>query len=210
MFLTSPISSTIIEDIEAKCKVGQASIIYFYLDFRCDKKRHSNDVIPSLITQLSNRSDARSDVPSRLYLAHDDGRRQPSDTLLMQCLKEMLALPNQPPIYLIIDALDECPTSPGIPSPRGSVLQFVKQLVELHLPNLRICVTSRPEVDIRQVIEPLTSLRISLHDQRGQKKDIENYVRSVVYSDSEPRMKRWRKEDKELVVKTLSERAEGM
>jgi hypothetical protein len=51
---------------------------------------------------------------------------------------------------------------------------------------------------------------VSLHEQSGQKKDIENYVRSVVYSDLEPIMRRWRKEDKYLVVETLSERADGM
>jgi hypothetical protein len=51
---------------------------------------------------------------------------------------------------------------------------------------------------------------VSLHDQSGQKKDIEDYVRSVVYSNSEPIMRGWRKEDKELVIETLSERADGM
>jgi hypothetical protein len=38
--------------------------------------------------------------------------------------------------------------------------------------------------------------------------DIADYVRSVVYSDSN--MRRWRDEDKELVIETLSERADGM
>jgi len=32
----------------------------------------------------------------------------------------------------------------------------------------------------------------------------------VVYSNSETIMRRWRTEDKELVVKVLSERADGM
>jgi len=86
----------------------------------------------------------------------------------------------------------------------------VKELVDLHLPNLHICVTGRPEIDVREVLEPLTSRRVSLHDQSGQKKDIEDYVRSVVYSDSEPVMRRWRKEDKDLVIETLTERADGM
>jgi hypothetical protein len=85
----------------------------------------------------------------------------------------------------------------------------VKELVDLH-PQLHICVTSRPEVDIRDVLESLTSRRVSLHDQNGQKKDIEDYVRSVVYSDSEPIMRRWKKEDKELVIDTLSTQADGM
>jgi hypothetical protein len=122
----------------------------------------------------------------------------------------MLTLPDQCPIYLIMDALDECSNLSEIPSPRNRVLQLVKELVNLHVPNLHICVTSRPEVDIRDVLEPLTSHRVSLHDQSGQQKDIENYVRSVVYSDSEPIMRRWRKEDKEHVIEVLSKLADGM
>jgi hypothetical protein len=122
----------------------------------------------------------------------------------------MLTLPDQLPIYLIMDALDECSNDSGIPSPRDQVLQLVKELVELHVPDLHICVTSRPEVDIRDVLEPLTSRRVSLHDQSGQKEDIVDYVRSIVYSNSEPIMRRWRKEDKDLVIEMLSERADGM
>jgi hypothetical protein len=122
----------------------------------------------------------------------------------------MLTFPDQCPIYLIMDALDESPNTSGIPSPREKVLQLLKDLVDLSFPNLHICVTSRPEFDIRSVLEPLTSRRVSLHDQSGQKEDIAEYVRSVVYSDSEQIMRRWRTDDKELVVKTLSERADGM
>jgi hypothetical protein len=35
-------------------------------------------------------------------------------------------------------------------------------------------------------------------------------MKSVVYSNLEPIMRRWRRADKELVVKVLSERADGM
>ena len=122
----------------------------------------------------------------------------------------MLSLPDQGPIYLIMDALDESPTTSGIPSTRERVLQLLKELVKLDLPKLHIFVTSRPEIDIRNAIEPLTSLRVSLHDQTGQKEDIADYVRSIVYSDLDTNMKRWKKEDKEFVVKTLAERSDGM
>jgi hypothetical protein len=69
-----------------------------------------------------------------------------------------------------------------------------------------MCVTSRPEIDIPYAVEPSVSHQICLHDQSGQKKDIADYVRSVVYSSSEPFM-RWKTEDKEHVIKTLSKRA---
>ena len=183
---------------------------YFYFDFRDLDKQRLRDLVPCLLTQLSSRSDLRFDILSRLYSDHDNGTLQPSDDTLIRCLKDMFTLPDQCPTYLIMDALDECSDINGIPSPRKRVLQLVKELVDLHVPNLHICVTSRPEVDIRDVLEPVTSLQVSLHDQRGQKKDIEDYVRSVVYSTSEPIMRRWKDEDKEHVIKTLCERADGM
>jgi NACHT domain len=206
----SSVSSTVIQDIRAMCKAGNALMAYFYFDFRDANKQGLRDLVCSLLTQLSAHSAPHCDILSNLYLAHDKGKIQPSDSDLAKCLKEILTLPNQHPTYLIVDALDESPNSPGIPSPRQRMLQFVTELVEIGVPNLHICVTSRPEIDIRKVLEPLTSLRVSLHDQSGQKEDIADYVRSVVYSNSEQIMGRWRTEDKELVIKTLSERANGM
>jgi hypothetical protein len=206
----SLISSTVIQDIEALCDAGQASMAYFYFDFRNAKKQSLPDLLPSLLTQLSARSSPRCDILSELYSIHNNGTKQPSDIVLTKCLEDMLSLPDQRPVYLIMDALDESPITSGIPTARERVLQLLKELVDLGLPNLHICVTSRPEIDIRNAIEPLTSLRVSLHDQTGQKEDIADYVRSIVYSNSDTNMKRWKKEDKEIVVKTLAERADGM
>ena len=183
---------------------------YFYFDFRNANKQGLRDLLTSLLNQLSACSGPCFDILSDLYLAHDNGNNQPSDMSLAECLKKVVSIPDQPPIHLIIDALDESPNRSGISSPREMVLQLVKELVNLSLPNLHICVTSRPELDIRNAIESLTSRQVSLHDQSGQKEDIEDYVRSVVYSDSQHIMKRWRTEDKELVIQTLSERANGM
>ena len=206
----SSVSSTVIQDIEAVCKATNATMVYFYFDFRDANKQGLRDLLSSLLTQLSACSDSRCDILSKLYFDYDEGDKQPSDGVLAKCLKDMLTLPDQRPTYLIIDALDESPNTSGIPSPRETVLQLLEELVNLLLPNLHICVTSRPEIDIRNVLEPLTSLRVSLHDESGQKKDISDYVRSVVYSDSEQIMRRWKMEDKELVIRTLSERADGM
>ena len=206
----SSASSTIIQDIQVMSDANQASMAYFYFDFRDISKQHWRDLVPSLLIQLSARSGPRCDILSHFYSDHDSGARQPTDDTLTRCLKEMLTFPDERPVYLIMDALDECSNISGIPSPRDQVLQLLKELVNLHVPHLHICVTSRPEVDIRDVLFPLSSHRVSLHDQSGQKKDIEDYVKSVVYSDSEPIMRRWRKEDKDLVIETLSEQADGM
>jgi hypothetical protein len=149
-------------------------------------------------------------VLHKFYSAHRDGKQQPSIGALTQCVEDMLKVPEELPIYLVIDAIDECPNTSGVPSSRDQVLALVKRYVGLKLPNLHLCVTSRPEADIRTFLEPLTSTSntISLHDEGGQKKDIVEFVTSVVRTDKN--MQRWREEDKELVINTLSERAEGM
>jgi hypothetical protein len=122
----------------------------------------------------------------------------------------MLKLPGQVPIFIILDALDECPNSTGTPSARELILDFVENLVASNHPNLFICTTSRPEQDIQSVLNPLTSARrrVSLHEEHGQREDINRYVRSFVCGDKT--MQRWREEDKELVINTLSNRANGM
>ncbi len=202
-------SSTIIQDIKAMCDAGQASMAYFYFDFRDINKQHWRDLVPSLLTQLSTQSDSCCDILAWYYSNGSDAE-QVDDESLKRCLIEMLTLSDQRPIYLIMDALDECSNLSGIPTPRGRVLQLVKELIDLQIPTLRICVTSRPEFEIRDVLEPLTSLKVSLHDQSGQKQDIMDYVKSVVYSNSESYMRRWKEEDKEFVIANLVKRADGM
>jgi len=123
-------------------------------------------------------------------------------------MKDMLGLPGQGPIYIIIDAVDECPNFPGRPSARDDVLDLIEELVDLKLRNLHLYVASRLEMDIRTVFEPLTTLKISLHDESGQKEDIVKYIESVVCSDRS--MRRWKEEDKLLVVNTLSGKSDGM
>ena len=187
---------------------GRALMAYFYFDFRDVDKQKLCNVLPSLLVQFSARSDACCDKLSQLYSAHDRGVQKPSDRAMAECLKQMLTLEGQAPIYIILDALDECPVTSSIPSPREEILELVESLVQLHLPNLHICVTSRPEPDIQIVLERLTERLVSLHDESGQSEDIVNYVTSFVHSDR--RMGRWREEDKDLVIKTLSEKADTM
>ncbi|KAH9974187.1 hypothetical protein BJV74DRAFT_782557 [Russula compacta] len=201
-------ASWIIRNIQGIREAESAHIAYFFFDFKDAGKQDVRALLSSLVIQLSNQSDHFCDVLFRYHSTHQSGSQIPSDPTLIQCLEDMLRVPGQVPIYIIIDALDECPNMRGMPTPREWVLDLVEELVSLKLPNLRLCVTSRPEVDIRTCIEPLTHNQISLHDQYGQKKDIVDYVCSVVYSDRN--MRRWREEDKKMVIETLSERANGM
>ena len=187
---------------------GLATMAYYYFDFRDVKKQDSYGLLSSLISRLSAESDSCFNILSQLYLDNTRGVQKPDLDALKSCLTDMLSLPGQSPIYIIIDGVDECPNSSGTPSAREEVLELIEELVVLKLPNLHLCVASRPEIDIRQVLEPLTSLQISLHDETGQKEDIITYIKSVVRSDR--RMRKWREEDQNLVIDTLSQNADGM
>jgi hypothetical protein len=203
-------SSAIIQDVGRISNAGLASMAYFYFDFKDTRKQDARALLTSLVIQLSDQSDSFCDILLNLYSAHRDGSQQPTDRALAQSLKEMITSAGQFPIYLIIDALDECPDTFGLQSSREKVLELVEDLLKLHNSNLRLCITSRPEIDIRTSLEQWTSESccMSLHEESGQKRDIVDYIRSVVYSDK--KMKRWRAEDKELVIETLSDRADGM
>ncbi|KAH9164371.1 hypothetical protein EDB89DRAFT_2233963 [Lactarius sanguifluus] len=206
----SVICSSVVQDIMAVCEAGSAIMAYFYFDFRDLKKQTRHDLLLSLVFQLSTRSSPCCDVLHHVYKTHEDGTRQPSDDTLKECLKEMLRLLGHGPTFVVLDALDECPDSPGIPYPRHEVLELVRELVDLDLQGLHICATSRPEVDIRAVLEPLASRSVSLHNQTGQQTDIADYVRNVVNLSPSTEMRRWRADDRNLVIKTLTERADGM
>jgi len=189
------------------CASGQASLGFFYCDFREDQKKDGRGLLSSLLVQLCGQSDTYYDALLKFYLARDKGSRHASDSELAQCLKHALELSDQVTVYVIIDALDECPKA-GLPSPREQVLELVKELVKSQIPNLRICVTSRPEADIEPVLHPLAFRSVSLHGENGQVQDIAEYVKFVVETD--PMMQKWREEDRKHVVEVLTRKADGM
>ena len=201
-------SSAIIEDIRALQKSGLASLAFFYFDFREDQKKDLRGLVSSLLVQLCDQSDAYATILSNFYAAHGRGSQHASDGELMSCLEDVLKLQGHATVYTIIDALDECPITTSLPSPRDKVLDLVEDLVNLEIPNLRICVTSRPEADILSVLEPLAFRSVSLHGENGQVKDIAEYVRSVVHTNRD--MRRWKATDKQLVIDELVKKANGM
>ena len=201
-------SSTIIEEIDAMRKSGLASLAVFYYDFREDQKKDRRGLLSSVLVQLCRQSDSYCDILSEFYLDHEKGSRQPSDDALVGCLRTIVELTRQAPIFLIVDGLDECPNTLALSSPRQKVLILLEDLIDSHHPNLRICVTSRPEADIKDVLEPKSFHSVSLHDEKGQKEDIKNYIKWVISTNRN--MRKWKVEHKEHVIDVLVERADGM
>jgi hypothetical protein len=189
-------------------RTGLASLAFFYCDFRDDRKRDLRGLVSSLLVQLCHQSNTYCDMVTKLYSEHTEGSRYPSDDALVLCLKRILKLAGQAPIFLIVDALDECLITSDFPSPRKKVLTLVKQLMISRFPNLRICVTSRSEIDVRIVLEPLSFCSVSLNDESRHGEDIVSYIKSVVHTD--PILRAWGATDKELLIDVLARKADGV
>ena len=189
-------------------KCGLAFLAFFYHDFREDQKRDLRGLLSSVLFQFCDQSDSYYDILSKFYSTHRYGAQSPSDDALVRCLEDITKVPGQAPIFLIVDALDECSNTSPMPSHREKALTLIEKLIDWQLPNLWICVTSRPEVDIKGILGPLTFRSISLEDERGQMEDIENYIKSVVEKDR--RNRRWTAQDKQLVIDVLTRAADGM
>ena len=189
-------------------KDGIASLAFFYCDFREKEKTGLRGLLSSLLAQLCHQSDPYCDTISKFYSKHAEGLRSPSDDALVDCLTDLLNLPGLAPVYIILDALDECPNTSAVPSPRDEVLNFLELLIKSEFPNLRICVTSRPEADIKDAFDLIIPRHLSLHDEGGQKRDIEDYIKSVI--STHKKNKYWRAEHKQLVIDVLTKKANGM
>ena len=94
-----------------------------------------------------------------------------------------------------------------LPISGAEVLSFIEELVISNILDLRICITSRPEIDIN-VLDRIIFRSISLHDESGQKRDIEDYIKSAI--DTRPKKGQWKEKHKELAIDVLVKNVNGM
>ncbi|EMD33442.1 hypothetical protein CERSUDRAFT_126170 [Gelatoporia subvermispora B] len=202
--------TAIIENIRRLCLIQEKSnLAYFYCNFQDAKKQSARGLLSHLLIHFSAASHACSQLLSGLWSSHSNGSHQPSEHDLRQCLKSVIALLADHCLYIVIDALDECPDSSiHSHSQRRDVLMLIREIVDWGFHNVHRCVTSRPEQDIREAMEALSPRSISLHTESGQMDEISSYVHSVIESDRA--FRRWKASDRELAVQHLREKANGM
>jgi NADH:ubiquinone oxidoreductase subunit E len=111
-------SSAVIKHIISFHDARQASLAFFYFDFRDEEKKQDLcNFVTSLLCQLSAYSNLCCKILSLIYSTHGNGMQQPSNCTLTNCLCKMLSVTAEQPIFIIIDALNECPNVSGIPTP---------------------------------------------------------------------------------------------
>jgi Cdc6-like AAA superfamily ATPase len=199
------LSSIIIEDLERT--LPRQSLLYFYFDFS-DKegKQTLENMVRSLIHQLYSKCGGTSKEVDSLFSSCDDGRRQPPCESLCKVLLLMIEQVGE--VWIVLDALDECPTRQGS---RAELLSWIRGLLDSMQWNVHLLVTSRPEQDIESMISEFANEEDKVPIQSSKiTEDIRAYVRKRIREDNG--FERWRKhpEVQDEIENRLMERADGM
>lgn len=201
-------SSSVIQHLERLHDSNPyTALAYFYFSFSDTAKQNTENMLRSLIVQLCG---GRPDTPKSLLDLHtyEERNLQPGIEKLREVLQA--SMHDFEHVYLIVDALDECPLDNG---EREKLLKVLRHLRTWSLANLHVLYTSRPEPDIKISLEPMFSEPESSMIDLGERqeeitKDIGTYIDDKLISSSD--FKSWPPDVKRDVKKALTAKADGM
>jgi hypothetical protein len=174
------------------------AVIYFYFDFNdIEKQRHEN-LIRSLIVQLSMQSTNTPEALNTIYSRHQEGQQQPTTNDLVLTFQHMLGDFRQ--TFIILDALDEC-------TEREELLGLIEKIVDWKLEKLHILATSRREKDIEDTITPLITGQICIQSALVDA-DIRVHTRERLQNDR--KLRKLPKDVQIEIEKALMDGANGM
>ncbi|KIJ12472.1 hypothetical protein PAXINDRAFT_171164, partial [Paxillus involutus ATCC 200175] len=147
----SVLAAAVIEELFKSLKSGE-TLAYFYCDFRNSRSSTAKEVVCSLVVQLlRNASGNWLSLFPELKERMDRGADPPAALDILSDLLIRASTLHERPM-VVIDALDECSDLPDL----------LHTLIKLNDGRLRLFVTSRTELIIREKFASLPSL--GLHD----------------------------------------------
>jgi hypothetical protein len=177
------------------------ALAYFYFDFRT--KLDTDEMLRSLVKQICCQR-SNTPVPVEALRKYQMNKHYPDTDILTRAMAETIIGFSR--IYIVVDALDECPEEHGS---RRKLLDTLGRLHKIGPANLHMVWTSRKEWDIAAVLQPLmsssTTAEISISASNSQ--DINLYLEaSFNCKDYES----WPHILKDKARATLVEKSEGM
>ncbi|KAI0470488.1 hypothetical protein GGR56DRAFT_660588 [Xylariaceae sp. FL0804] len=202
------ITSTIIDSIGAyNCDL----LAYYYFSFQRKEQQNMRDLKSALLVQLVKRLSRDNDRnPDTLHVPRAFVRLRdichPSRSPTLEALDKTLVdiINKSPKTVIVIDALDECDST----QLQADVLKFAKELLERTTTALYVLVTSRPEVDIADIVDQMPIAKRSVpFDTRCVDKDIDLHLRHLI---KEQPYARWSPSLKEKVIDHIRDRSGGV
>src|SRR5271163_1778988 len=103
-------SSTIIEHMKAySSSKPKHAIAYFYFDFNDTEKQNATNCVSSLIAQLCSQIVDLPEKLKKLYKRCNNGNQKADMPNLKAVLKLFAAAEELSHLFIVADALDECP-----------------------------------------------------------------------------------------------------
>ncbi|KAL7905425.1 ankyrin repeat-containing domain protein [Trichoderma velutinum] len=203
----SILSSSVISYLQEEHKFDPfIAVAYFYFSFNDAKKQKKDEMLASLIKQICCHHPYLPEATIQLDILKDRQFRPDFKTLekaLIGVMKEL------PAVYIVIDAIDECPTADD---ERNKLMKSLGNIIRGADDNLHLFCTSRKETDISTVFYNdffiSAESEIDISSQRWEiTKDMERYIDSTLAS---PTYSAWGGDIKAEAKKTLIKKSDGM
>jgi hypothetical protein len=156
-------------------------------------------MLSSIIFQLEEQLISSPSPVLTLYEKVGSGAHEPSIPELIACLKSLIIALSARPIFVVLDALDEC----SKPDVLGPVLCDLVQWVE---GCVHVFVTSRPEDVVIKMLRPLTTSELDLSSVI--KSDISLYLGRIMAKEDPFCL--WKQAHCDRVLNHLLEHCDGM
>lgn len=200
-------SSTIIEHMNVYCSSKPDLLVaYFYFDFNDDKKQNAKNFLSSLIAQICSKMVNLPKELKNLYFRCNDGEYQADMPSLIETLKTFAVGKELQHIFIVGDALDECPMNER--DLRTELLDLLTEIRSWSMSNIHLLVTSRQERDIMDKLLPLLTAPAILVGGPEVKADIKKHIEYQIVTDS--KLKGWSDDLKAHIVRILVSKANGM
>jgi ankyrin repeat domain-containing protein 50 len=176
-------------------------LAFFYFSFNDKSKQQTDNLLCSIIAQLAAQSRYFLKDLQKLYENYYPG--QPPLDALRIALR--LILEQQGDKYIVIDALDECPSREGN---RDQLCALLGEISNWDLPLLHILTTSRREPGIEEAFAQIPNIsHVAIQNARVDA-DILQYVEAQLVTI--PRLARLKPQLKEQIKESLVDGARGM
>ncbi|KAL9099954.1 MAG: hypothetical protein Q9187_009425, partial [Circinaria calcarea] len=196
-------NSTVINHITVECaRDDSLATAYFFFDFNSRAKQNTTNLLVSLLAQLCSQVIEIPESLEDLYNRSGGGVPEPSVPQLVEVLKSYSTLTKFRHIFLIIDALDECPKG----EQREELLEVIVGIASWPSTNLNILVTSRKDYDIAESLTPLLTIPAIAIQGPQVASDIDLYIETQLAS----KMNRVINDMKSEIKQALIQKADGM
>ncbi|KAJ4182613.1 hypothetical protein NW759_017119 [Fusarium solani] len=191
--LTSIVVDTLNSKFDNDSEIG---IAYIYCNFRRQHEQKIGDLLASVLKQLTQCRSSLPDSVKNLYDRHKTKRTRPSLDEILGLLQSVAAMYSR--VFIIVDALDECPASDGCRT------RFLSELFNLQTRHgTNIFATSRFIPEIMDRFK--TSLSIEI---RASPDDVARYLEGHI--GQLPSFVRQDRQLQEEITTGISEAADGM